>query len=73
MREVLQRSMSTNMHGSPVLLKASLTNVAFRRQRREGRKKRHSDGGLGEGHSKVVVLPKVMVVEFDEAVDGLLH
>lgn len=34
---------------------------------------RHSDGGLGEGHSKVVVLSKVVVVEFDEAVDGLLN
>lgn len=38
-REVLQRSMSRNMHGLPIRLKASLTNVAFRRQRREGRKK----------------------------------
>lgn len=32
-----------------------------------------SDGGLGEGDSQVVVLSQVVVVELDEALDGLLH
>lgn len=31
------------------------------------------DGGFGEGHSEVVVLAKVVVVEVDQGLDGLLH
>lgn len=31
------------------------------------------DGGLGEGHTQVVVLAQVMVVQVDEGLDGLLH
>lgn len=38
----------------------------------EEERKRHSDGGLGEGHSKVVVLAQIVVVELDEGLDGLL-
>lgn len=33
---------------------------------------RGSDGGLGEGDPQVVVLSQVVVVELDEALDGLL-
>lgn len=62
--------MSVDMRGRPILLRTSLTDVALRR---DGGKKRHSDGGLGEGDSEVVVLPEVVVVVLDEAVDGLLH
>lgn len=32
----------------------------------EGGRGRHSDGGLGEGHSEVVVLSQIVVMEFDE-------
>lgn len=35
--------------------------------------RRALDSGLGEGDSKMVVLSKVMVVEFNEGLDGLLH
>lgn len=34
---------------------------------------RHLDGGLGEGHSEVVVLSQIVVVELDERLDRLLH
>lgn len=32
-----------------------------------------SDGGLGEGDPKVMVLSEIVVVELDERLDGLLH
>lgn len=32
-----------------------------------------SDGGFGEGHSKVVVFAEVVIVELDQALDGLVH
>lgn len=31
------------------------------------------DGGLGEGHSQVVVFSQVVVVEVDEGLDGFFH
>lgn len=37
----------------------------------EGCEERHSDGGFGEGHSEVMVLSQIMVVELNEALDCL--
>jgi hypothetical protein len=34
---------------------------------------RHLDGGLGKGHSQVVVLAQVMVVQFNQRLHSLLH
>lgn len=34
---------------------------------------RRSDGGLGEGHTEVVVLSQVVVVELSQGLDCLLH
>lgn len=31
------------------------------------------DGGFGEGHSQVVVVTHVVVVEVDQTLDGLFH
>lgn len=32
-----------------------------------------SDGGLGEGHSEVLVVVQLVVVQGDQRLDGLLH
>lgn len=69
---ILQRPTAINMYESPVPLRAAVMKGAFRWQRLGGTKKRHSDGGLGEGHSEVVVLAQIVVVELDEGLDGLL-
>lgn len=38
-----------------------------------GRKERHSDGGLGEGDSKMVIFSEIVVVELNQGLNSLLH